>query len=136
MEASQGKVIQSAETGHMTRVAEYEFPRREHLTVEGVAMKSSGMLETASEAVFQQLGNGRVVCGGELFVLPNEIGPVARALDQHGLHVTAIHDHMVVQAPLMYWMHWYGTRDPATLARGVAAALEHTNRARKSGGEE
>jgi len=27
--------------------AEYEFPRREHLTVGGVAVKSSGMLETA-----------------------------------------------------------------------------------------
>jgi hypothetical protein len=117
-------------------VAEYEFPRLEHLTVDGIPVKSSGMLETASEVVFQQLGNGRAACGGELFVLPNEIDAVARALDEHGLHVTAIHNHMVEQSPHMYWMHWYGTGDAATLARGVAAALEHTNGAHKSVSEE
>ena len=117
-------------------VAEYEFPRREHLTIDGIPVKSSGMLETASEVVFQQLANGRAACGGELFVLPSEIDAVARALDEHGLHVTAIHNHMVAQSPQMYWMHWYGTGDAAALARGVAAALEHTNGARKSVSEE
>jgi hypothetical protein len=114
------------------QVVEYEFPRREHLVIDGIAVKSSGMLETASEVVFQQLGAGRAACGGELFVLPNEIDTVARVLGEHGLHVTAIHNHMVAQTPHMYWMHWYGTGDAATLARGVAAALEHTNGARKS----
>ena len=117
-------------------VAEYEFPRREHLTIDGIPVKSSGMLETASEVVFQQLANGRAACGGELFVLPSEIDAVARALDERGLHVTAIHNHMVAQSPQMYWMHWYGTGDAAALARGVAAALEHTNGARKSVSEE
>jgi hypothetical protein len=117
-------------------VAEYEFPRREHLTIDGIAVKSSGLLETASEVVFQQLGNGRFACGGELFVAPNEIDAVARALDEHGLHVTAIHNHMVDQTPHMYWLHWYGTGDAVSLARGVAAALEHTNGARKSAGDE
>ena len=116
--------------------AEYEFARREPLTVDGVAVQSSGMLETASEVVFQQLGSGRAACGGELLVLPSEIDAVARALDAHGLHVTAIHNHMVDQRPHMYWLHWYGTGDAATLARGVAAALEHTNGARKTKGEE
>ena len=117
-------------------VAEYEFPRREHLTIDGTAVKSSGLLETSSEVVFQQLGNGRVACGGELFVASNEIDAVGRALEEHGLHVTAIHNHMVDQTPHLYWMHWYGTGEAATLARGVAAALEHTNGARKSAGEE
>lgn len=112
--------------------AEYEFPRREPITVGGVAVKSSGLLETASEVVFQQFGNGRFACGGELFVAPSEIDVVARTLDEHGLHVTAIHNHMVDQTPLMYWMHWYGTGDASTMARGVAAALEHMNSARKA----
>jgi hypothetical protein len=118
------------------RVAEYEFPRRERLTVDGIAVKSSGLLETASEVVFQQLAGSRAACGGELFVSPNEIDGVARALDEHGLHVTAIHNHMLDQTPRMYWMHWYGTGDAATLARGVAAALEHTNGARRSVSDE
>ena len=35
----------------------------------------------------------------------------------------------------MYWIHWYGTGDGATLARGVAAALSHVNGAQKSEAE-
>lgn len=117
-------------------VAEYVFPRNESLTVGSTHVKSTGMLETASEVVFQQLGPNRVACGGELFVLPTEIDVVARALEEHGLHVTAIHNHMVDETPRMYWMHWYGTGDGPTLARGVAAALSHMNGARKSVSEE
>jgi len=75
-------------------------------------------------------------CSGELFVLPNEIDAVGRALEERGLHVTAIHNHMVEETPRMYWMHWYGTGDGPTRARGVATALSHMNGARKSVSEE
>ena len=116
-------------------VAEYEFPRNEHLAVGGTAVKSTGMLETGSEVVFQQLGANRVACGGELFVLPGEIDAVGRALEEHGLHVTAIHNHVTEGTPHMYWMHWFGTGEGPALARGVAAALSHMNGAQKSAGE-
>jgi hypothetical protein len=119
----------SEASGH---TAEYEFSRRERITVGGVGVRSSGVLETASEVVFQQFGGGRAACGGELFVSPSEIDVVARTLDEHGLHVTAIHNHMIEQTPPMYWLHWYGTGDAATLARGVAAALAKMNSARTS----
>ena len=117
-------------------VAEYVFPRRERLTVHGSAIKSTGLIESASEVVFQQLAGGRVACGGELFVLPTEVDPVVRALEEHGLHVTAVHNHMVDEAPRMYWIHWYATGDGATLARGVAAALTRMNGAQKSAPEQ
>ena len=42
-----------------SHVAEYEFPRNERLTVGGTPVKSTGMLETGSEVVFQQLGANR-----------------------------------------------------------------------------
>jgi len=117
------------------RVAEYVFPRKERLSVDGMLVKSTGMLETASEVVFQHLDGGRTACGGELFVLPSEVDPVVRALDEHGLHVTAVHNHMVSDLPRMYWIHWYGTGDGPTLARGVAAALARMNSAQKSESE-
>jgi hypothetical protein len=113
-------------------IAEYVFPRRERLTMHGMPLKSSGVLETASEVVFQQLGGGRVANTGELFIAPNEVEPVVRALDEHGLHVTALHNHMVEDQPRMYWVHWYATGDAATLAKGVAAALSHMNSSQKS----
>jgi uncharacterized protein DUF1259 len=114
------------------RVAEYEFPRKEKLSVHGMAVQSSGVIESASEAVFQQLPGHRVASTGELFVLPSEVDPVVRALDRHGLHVTAVHNHMVDGSPPMYWIHWYATGAAPALARGVAAALARTHGARRS----
>lgn len=114
------------------RVAEYVFPRRERLTVHGKPVESVGTLETASEVVFQKLGPGRVATAGELYLLPTEVAPVVRALDEHGLHVTALHNHMLDDGPPHYWVHWYATGDDASLARGVSAALALMNGARKA----
>ncbi|MGE5179474.1 MAG: DUF1259 domain-containing protein [Bacteroidota bacterium] len=58
-----------------------------------------------------------------------------KALDEHGLQVTAVHNHMVDDAPRMYWIHWYATGDGPALARGVAAALARTNSERRSTSE-
>jgi hypothetical protein len=113
-------------------VAEYVFPRREHLTIRGASVRSTGVIESASEVVFQQLPGGRLACGGELFVLPSELDVVVRTLDEHGLHVTAVHNHMIDEQPRMYWIHWFASGDGPTLARGVAAALGHMNGAQKS----
>lgn len=113
-------------------VAEYVFPRREQLHVHGVAVKSSGAIETGSEVVFQQLGTGRVANTGELYLLPSEVEAVVTALDAHGLHVTALHNHMLDDGPPHYWVHWYATGDGPTLARGVEAALSHMNSARQA----
>jgi hypothetical protein len=113
-------------------VAEYEFPRNEALRVHGVSVKSSGAIETGSEVVFQQLAGGRVASTGELYLLASEVEPVASALEANGLHVTALHNHMLDDGPAHFWVHWYTTGDGPTLARGIAAALEHVNGARTS----
>jgi hypothetical protein len=60
---------------------------------------------------------------GELFLLPAQVGPVVAALESHGLHVTAIHNHMLAATPVMYWVHWYAVGDGRTMANGVKAAL-------------
>jgi hypothetical protein len=113
-------------------VAEYEFPRREHLTIGGHAVRSSGAIESGSEVVFQRLAAGRVATTGELYLLQKEVEQVVRALDEHGLHVTALHTHMLDDGPPHYWVHWYATGDGPTLARGIAAALSHTNSEQRS----
>lgn len=114
------------------RTASYIFTRNEAHSVHGVPVRSTDMLETASEVVFQQLGEGRLACGGELFLRPEEVQPVIDALEAAGLHVTALHNHMLDEQPTMYWMHWFGTGEGAGMARGVAAALTHMNSARRS----
>lgn len=116
-------------------VAEYVFPRRGRLTEHGIAVPSNGAIETASEVVFQALASGRMATGGELYVAPNEVTPVVRALGAGGIRVTAIHNHTVEEAPRLYWIHWYGTGDPAALARTVKAALAQTRNATTSAGK-
>lgn len=114
------------------RTVSYIFPRREPHSVHGIPLRSTDMLETASEVVFQQLQGGRMACGGELFLRPEEVQPVIDALEAAGLHVTALHNHMLDEQPTMYWMHWYGTGDGTTMARGVAAAIAKTYSERRS----
>jgi hypothetical protein len=114
-------------------VVAYEFKRLDSHVVQGVAVKSSGMLETASEAAFERVGNNRVATTGELYVSAGEAEGVLSALEEHGLHVTALHMHMLDEKPkMMYWIHWYSTGDGATMARGVLAALQQMNSSRKS----
>ena len=117
-------------------VVSYGFKRKEHLTVGGHAVKSSGAIETASEAKFQQLAPGRVASTGELYLKPDEVEPTVSALNKNGLHVTALHMHMNGDAPARFWVHWYSTGDGPTLARGVAAVLTKMNGDQKSGGKD
>lgn len=112
------------------RVAEYVFPRREDHAIHGVPVRSSGVLETASEVVFQRLGGGRTASTGELYLDPSEVQAVVGALAENGLLVTAVHNHMLDESPPMFWVHWYATGDGDSLARRVAAVLAHTNSAR------
>jgi hypothetical protein len=112
-------------------VAEYEFPRAEQLSIGGRHVKSSGVIETGSEVVFQQLSAGRVASTGELYLLAGEVEPVVNTLTEHGLHVTAVHTHMLDDSPAHFWVHWYAVGDGPTMARGVAAALTHMNTARR-----
>jgi len=114
------------------RTAEYEFPRHERLTVHGKPVESVGTLETASEVVFQRLAPGRVATAGELYLLTSEVEPVLRSLDEHGLHPTALHNHMLDDGPPHYWVHWYATGEDASVAKGVSAALALMNGARKA----
>jgi hypothetical protein len=114
------------------KVAEYVFPRKEAHAVHGMSVESAGVMETATEAAFQDLGGGRVASTGEMYVAPAEVAGVLRALEIHGLRPTALHNHMLDESPRMYFVHWYATGDGATLARGVAAALQATNSEQRS----
>ncbi len=56
-----------------------------------------------------------------------EVNPVARALREHGIEVTAIHNHGLDDTPRLFYMHFWGVDAPVTLAQGLKAALDQTN---------
>ena len=76
---------------------------------------------------FQPLADGRAAITGDFVLIDREVNPVARALREHGIEVTAIHNHGLMDAPRLFYMHFWGVDDPLKLASGVKAALDQTN---------
>ncbi len=61
---------------------------------------------------------------GDLVLFEDEVNPVMSALFEHGLEVTALHNHFFYAKPMVFFMHVGGDGDASTLARGVRAALD------------
>ena len=100
-------------------------PRAETVTVDGVAIPPSMGLATAIN--FQPLGGGRAAITGDFVLIGPEVNPVIRALGAHGIAITALHSHMLDDAPHLFFMHYWGTDDALKLARGLRAALDRMN---------
>lgn len=61
---------------------------------------------------------------GDFIMTAKEVQPVLRALRKEGLHIVALHNHMVGEQPAFYFVHFWGKGKAAELARGLKAALD------------
>ncbi|HEU5056416.1 MAG TPA: DUF1259 domain-containing protein, partial [Kofleriaceae bacterium] len=61
---------------------------------------------------------------GDLIMTAEEVQPVLRALRQNGLHVVALHNHMVGGEPFFYFVHFWGKGKAIDLAAGFKKVLE------------
>jgi len=96
-------------------------PRPETIQMMGVTLPPSMGMATAIN--FQSAGGGKVVATGDFVMLADEVNKVARALRQHDIAVTALHNHMLHGSPELYFMHFWGEGDAVTVASGLKAAL-------------
>ena len=89
---------------------------------------------TAIEINFQPTGGGKAAITPEIFVaLSSKLNPLITALRDHGIEVTAIHNHMVGEEPRAFFVHFWANDDAVKLANGLGAALFKTvNVARKA----
>lgn len=76
-----------------------------------------------SWAAFSSIDGGAMVMG-DIVVRENEIRPIQKVLVEHGLTMTALHNHFVRDLPKIMYMHIGGTGSEEELARGVRAALD------------
>lgn len=60
---------------------------------------------------------------GDLIMTAAEVQPVLQALRRAGIHIVALHNHMIGETPTFYFLHFWGTGPAASLARGFRAAL-------------
>src|ERR1051326_328944 len=67
---------------------------------------------------------------GDLVLMQDEVNPVMSTVFEHGLQVTALHNHFFFDEPKVYFMHIGGEGDTVTLAKGVRAALDAVKKIR------
>jgi len=60
-------------------------------------------------------------------LIGSEVNPVLKALREHAIEVTAIHNHMFDDEPHLYFMHFWANDDAVKLAEGLKAALAQIN---------
>jgi uncharacterized protein DUF1259 len=76
---------------------------------------------------FQATGGGKAAITGDFVLTASEVNPVLLALREHGIEVTAVHNHMLNEEPRLFFMHFWANDDAAKLATGLRAALDRVN---------
>jgi hypothetical protein len=61
---------------------------------------------------------------GDLVLVQDEVNPVMSALLDHGLEVTALHNHFFWDKPQVYFMHVHGHGKAVDLANEIKPALD------------
>jgi hypothetical protein len=61
---------------------------------------------------------------GDLVLTQDEVNPVMSALLDHGLEVTAVHNHFFFEEPRIFYMHVMGHGAPAELAKMAKPAVD------------
>lgn len=67
---------------------------------------------------------GQDVLMGDLVLTQEEVNPVMSALLDHGLEVTALHNHFFWDEPRVFYMHVHGHGQAAELANEIKPALD------------
>ena len=110
-------------------IYQVSVPRSEHITESGMAVPNSMGVATALN--FQPTGGGKAAITGDFVLLGKEVNPVIKALRENGIAVTALHSHMLQEQPRLFFMHFWANDDALKLAKGLRAALDQTNSAKK-----
>ncbi len=108
----------SAMPGGIYRVG---LPRSDlKVTLDGVEIKPA--LALGSWLAFKKSGNQGMVMG-DLVLLPSEVNPVMTRLEESGIEITALHNHLLRNEPFTMYMHVLGHGDPMKLATALHTAL-------------
>src|SRR5207253_4407494 len=74
-------------------------------TMHGV--KAAGSMGLTTWAAFAG-SDERAAVDGDFIMTADEVQPVLRALRKAGIHVVALHNHMIGEQPAFYFTHFWG----------------------------
>ncbi len=77
---------------------------------------------------FQSGEGNKVVATGDFVMDRDDVNRVTKALVQHGILVTALHNHLVHGSPDLYFMHFWADGTAEKVAKGLRAGLDAMKR--------
>jgi Domain of Unknown Function (DUF1259) len=102
------------------RVLQIGVPRAAKIEEDGMEVPASIGMATALNF---QVVESRVATTGDFVMTAEEVNPVIKELEAHGIQVTALHSHMLRETPRLFFMHFWGLDDPTKIVDGLKAAL-------------
>jgi hypothetical protein len=126
--ASDFKAVEQAlgRSGQPQADGAYKFglPRGDlKVTVEDVQVKPA--LALGSWVAFSSPGSDAMVMG-DLVLAEDEVSPVMLALQEKGLQITALHNHLLHETPRVMYMHIAGHGDAVKLAAAIKQVIALT----------
>src|SRR5438552_8763054 len=94
-------------------------PRAEAITGMGWPLQPAMGVTTVMN--FQPTAAGKAAITGDFVLVDKEVNPVALTVRQHGIDVTALHNHGLQDTPRPFYMHFRAIEVPVNLAYGYNA---------------
>ena len=69
---------------------------------------------------------------GDFIMTAEEVQPVLRALRKSGVHIVALHNHMIGEQPSFFFLHFWGKGSTQQLAQAVKGALDAQKAVKKA----
>lgn len=106
-------------------VYQISVPRAKKITENDMEIPPS--MGVASPLNFQPTSEGKAAITGDLVLTAEEVNPVAHALLENGIKVTALHSHMLNEKPRLFFMHFWAHDNVEKLSKGLRQALGKMN---------
>jgi hypothetical protein len=126
LDTAQLDQIMEAKGQASSGVYQFNVPRRDPVSMDGMPLTPAAPLGAAIGINFQPTGSGKAAITGDFVLTNDEVNPVIRALRANGIDVTAVHSHMLDEQPRLFFLHFWAVDDAMKLARGLRAALDKT----------
>jgi hypothetical protein len=114
-------------------VIRFNMPRKDlHVTLGGTEIKPG--LALGAWAAFHWVGKNDAMVMGDLVLTEDEVAPAMKALQDGGVEVTALHNHLLGESPRILYIHMGGHGNPVKLATTIKQAVALTKTPLPQGG--
>ena len=108
---------------YKAKVLKVNVPRNDlHVTIAGQSTPTP--FGFGGWVAMTKADSGMEVLMGDLVLTQEEVNPILSALLDHGLEVTALHNHFFFEEPRLFFMHVHGHGDAVNLAHNIKPALD------------